>query len=121
MKKAILILVVILVCAFVFAGCQIQLGGGGKTAIEMSSDAGDVDSLPDTLAASKGSTFAFSLEGNDTTGYTWQVMIEDEEIVELKSSEYVPEDLDAQESGGITTLTFRALAKGETKLTLTYA
>jgi len=121
MKKTILIIVILLVCAFVFAGCQIQLNGGGKTAMQMSSDTGDVESLPDTLTASKGSTFAFSLEGNATTGFTWQVTIEDEEIVELKSNEYVPEDSDKVGSGGIATLTFAALKKGETKLTLVYA
>ncbi len=121
MKKTILIIAIILACVFVFAGCQIQLGGGGKTAIQMSSETGDVDDLPDTLTASKGSTFAFSLEGNATTGYSWQVVIEDEEIVELKSNEYEPEDSDVTGSGGIATLTFGALKKGETKLTLVYA
>ena len=121
MKKTIMIIVLVLVCVLCLSGCEIQLGGGGKTAIQMSGETGDVEGLPDTVTAPVGSTFAFSLEGNATTGYTWQVMIEDEEIVELKSNEYVPEDSEVTGSGGIATLTFGALKKGETKLTLEYA
>ena len=119
MKKTVMIIAFVMVCLLCFAGCQIQLGGDGKTAIQMSGDTGDVDSLPNTVTAPKGSTFAFSLEGNAEKGYTWLVMIEDEEIVELKSNEYVPDDSDENGNGGIATLTFKALKKGETKLTLT--
>lgn len=121
MKKSIISIVLVLACVLVFAGCQIQFGGSGKTAIQMNGETGDVDALPDTITAPKGSTFSFSLEGNATTGYTWQAKIEDEEIVALVSNEYASEDSNMAGSGGIATLTFKALKKGETKLILEYA
>ena len=121
MKKMGMIFALILVCVIGLSGCQLQFGGDGNTAIDMSGSTGDADGLPNTVTAPQGSTFAFRLEGNITTGYTWQAMIEDEQILKLESNEYEPEDSELVGSGGTATLTFKALKKGETKLTLEYA
>lgn len=120
-RKLVLATLVIVVCMTIFTGCVIKTGNtDGNTAIEMSGS-GDIDSLPGTLNATKGSTFGFKLEANPTTGYTWQVYIEDEEIVKLAGNEYDPDDAQADGSGGLTTLTFKALEKGETKVKIEYA
>jgi predicted secreted protein len=121
MKKTVLFLIMILLLGVtIFSGCVMQLGEKGSTVMQMGSS-GDVDSLPSTLTVTKGSTFGFSLEANMTTGYSWQVYIEDEEILKLVSNDYEPEDTDADGSGGMTTITIEALKKGETKITLEYA
>lgn len=122
MKITIVILIVLLMAStFAFSGCIIQMEGNEKTAIEMGSDIGGFDAVPEDLTVPKDATFSFNLQGNATTGYTWQVIIEDEEIIELVSNEYVPEETKAVGSGGIATLTFKALERGETILTLEYA
>lgn len=121
MKKTIIGALIIVVVLLALTGCVIQTGNtDGKTAIQMSGSGG-VESIPDTLNATKGSTFEFKLEANSTTGYTWQVYIDDEEIVELTGDEYECDDPEVTGSGGITTLTFKALKEGETTVTLEYA
>lgn len=121
MKKTILLALIIAVVLMVLTGCLIQTGNSdGKTAILMSGSGG-VESIPSKLNATQGSTFEFKLEANPTTGHTWQVNIEDEEIVVLTSNEYICNDPEADGTGGTTTLKFKALKKGETTITLGYA
>ena len=121
MKKAYLIALTVVVVIFALTGCVIQTGNtDGKTGIKMSGSGG-VESIPNTLTATQGCTFEFKLEANPTTGYTWQVNIEDEEIVELVGNEYICDDPEADGTGGITTLKFKALQIGETTVTLEYA
>ncbi len=119
-SKALFIILAVFVCAGAFSGCVLQLGEKGDTALQMG-NSGDIDSLPSTITVTKGSTFGFSLKANMTTGYSWQVYIEDEEIVKLVSNEYEPEDSDADGSGGMATITLEALKKGETVVTFEYA
>lgn len=122
MKKILLLLIVLALCTTVlFSGCLIQVDRG-NTGINMNTTDG-VDSIPDEFTVSKGSTFAFALEANATTGYTWQVDIGDEDVLELVSNEYEPDDTEDGKvgSGGTTTLTFFSRNKGTTMLSLEYA
>lgn len=71
---------------------------------------------------SSGDEFTVELESNPTTGYEWQVVqIEDEAIVRLVDSEYVPPDSDLLGASGKEVFTFEALEEGNTKVTLEYA
>ena len=121
MKKMLVLTVLVLICVMLFAGCLIRTGNDdGKTAVPMK-NAGGVDTIPDVVNVTKGTNFEFSLEGNPTTGYTWQVYVDDEEILEYLGEDYVVDDPNADGSGGVSTLKFKALEKGETKVTLEYA
>ena len=121
MKKLLIAMILMIMSVvLVFSGCVIQLGEDSGTAVQMN-NSGDVDSLPGTITVTKGSNFAFSLEGNMTTGFSWQVYIDDEEIVKLVSNVYEPEDSDLEGSGGVSVITLEALRKGETMITLEYA
>ena len=123
MKKTfIFMILIVLLSTIVFSGCVIQTDNGSDTAIQMNGS-GSLETLPSTLTVTKGSTFGYSLEANMTTGYSWQVSIEDESIVELVDNVYEPDktDEEAAGSGGVATITFKALKKGETTITLEYA
>ncbi len=123
MKKTFIFMILIaLLSMIVFSGCVIQTDKGSNTAIQMNGS-GSIETLPSTLTVTKGSTFGYSLDANMTTGYSWQVYIEDESIVELVDNVYEPDETDeeAAGSGGVATITLKALKKGETTITLEYA
>ena len=129
MKKLMLISLVPAVIALILlSGCVMQTNNNegrredsseGKTETEMKSY--EEDTIPDTVKVTKGSMFEISLEANPTTGYTWQVYFEDEEVLEFAGSDHEVDNPDVDGSGGVTTLIFKALEKGETRVTLEYA
>ena len=57
------------------------------------------------------------LEGNPTTGFTWE--IDDPGVLSLVDRSHQPES-DAEGAGGISTLTFEAAAAGTADLVLVY-
>ena len=66
-----------------------------------------------------GQTLAISLEGNPTTGYTWEAAEFDETILEQGEKEYKASPK-AVGAGGMEVLHFRAVLPGEVALKLVY-
>ena len=73
-----------------------------------------------TIAIDCGETFLIILEGNPTTGYTWEVETIDATILQqLGEADFTP-DSDAIGSGGKLTFRFRAISSGQSPLKLIY-
>jgi len=66
-----------------------------------------------------GQTLTISLEGNPTTGYTWEAVEFDETILEQGETEYKTSSK-AVGAGGTETLHFKAVLPGEVPLKLVY-
>ncbi|MHB8070669.1 MAG: protease inhibitor I42 family protein [Candidatus Cryosericum sp.] len=77
----------------------------------------------DTFETTVGRTFTIALDANPTTGFGWRQSIKDPAIVAYVSDAYVAENRDPQVvgGGGTHTFTFKALIKGTTTITLSYA
>lgn len=68
----------------------------------------------------KGQTFSVSLEGNPTTGYTWEVLQVDEQVLrQIGDPAFTPES-EALGAPGTQVLRFRAVGEGRTTLRLVY-
>ncbi len=72
-----------------------------------------------SVEAAVGDTIVVVLEGNPTTGYSWQVEAADATVLASAEPEYVVES-DLIGAGGTYTFTFTALAEGETQVRLVY-
>ena len=80
---------------------------------------GDDNSKAITVSA--GETFLIKLEGNPTTGYTWEAQDLDTTILEqVSETEFESSNPSLIGAGGTLTLTFKALKPGVTTLTLVY-
>ena len=67
-----------------------------------------------------GQTLVISLEGNPTTGYTWEVDKVDEGVLrQVGEAEFEPES-DAVGAGGVQILHFEPVSSGQTSLDLVY-
>lgn len=71
-----------------------------------------------TIHVSPGERFAVVLAGNPSTGYTWQVSV-DERYLELLAQDFEPEGQGVG-AGGQEVFTFRALATGQATITCEY-
>jgi inhibitor of cysteine peptidase len=68
----------------------------------------------------EGQTLTVSLEGNPTTGYTWEVVEIDEQILrQLGEPDFTPES-EALGVSGMQALRFQAVNEGRTTLRLVY-
>lgn len=68
-----------------------------------------------------GQEFTVVLEGNPSTGYTWEAQDLDTAMFELVGEpEFVGDSADLVGSGGTLTLTFKALQAGTATLNLVY-
>jgi inhibitor of cysteine peptidase len=71
-----------------------------------------------------GQTFTINLEGNPTTGYTWEPAEMDEKLLAREGeAEFRSEKKNGEQvvgAGGVITLRFKALAPGSTTLKLVY-
>jgi len=84
---------------------------------EVKLDVGDDDSQVELNA---GQTLVVSLEGNPTTGYTWEAAELDEQVLrQVGEVEFKPES-DAIGAGGVQTLRFETVSSGQTTLKLVY-
>ena len=87
------------------------------TSNEVKLDAGDDGSQVELKA---GQTLIVNLEGNPTTGYTWEAAELDEQVLrQVGEAEFKPET-DAIGSGGVQTLRFETVNSGQTTLNLVY-
>jgi len=88
---------------------------GASNDVEL--DAGENGSQVELNA---GQTLIVSLEGNPTTGYTWEAAELDEQVLQqVGETEFKP-DSDAIGAGGVQTLRFETMNSGQTTLKLVY-
>ena len=84
---------------------------------EVKLDAGDAGSQVELNA---GQTLVVSLEGNPTTGFTWEAAELDEQVLrQVGEAEFKPET-DPIGAGGVQTLRFETVNSGQTTLNLVY-
>ena len=76
------------------------------------------DSTAKVIRVTVGETFAVALEGNPSTGYTWQVDA-DERHLEQVAQEFEPAG-EGVGAAGHEICRFRALKAGKTRLALAY-
>ncbi len=110
MKKITATILGVLLSLWVLTGC-VQVTGGKVY--------GENDT---NIEVKKGGTFVIQLPENPTTGYQWAISIADDAIVKTSDDQYKPDETatDVVGSGGVRVLTFEALEKGTTSVTLSY-
>ena len=73
------------------------------------------------LEATAGNEFKIIIDSNPSTGYHWEIVGEvDENIVEFISNDYRADEPVMPGSGGVDVWVFKAIAAGETHITLGY-
>ena len=73
------------------------------------------------LEASAGNEFKIIIDSNPTTGYHWEIIGEvDADVVEFVSRDFRGDEPVAVGSGGVDVWVFKAVAAGETDITLGY-
>jgi inhibitor of cysteine peptidase len=88
------------------------------SANEVNLDANDNGSQVELQA---DQTLVISLEGNPTTGYTWEVAEVDEGVLrQVGEMEFEPQDTGDVGVGGVQILRFEAVNSGQTDLDLVY-
>lgn len=108
-SKWILLAVMLILCTLAMTGC----GGGSDASLDENDNGSQI-----TLRV--GQALTINLEGNPTTGYTWEVERVDEAVLrQVGDIEFNPSS-SALGSPGTQTLHFEAAAAGETDLFLVY-
>jgi inhibitor of cysteine peptidase len=111
MNRFALVLIVAAIISFCAEGSPIH-AGEPITLVEQ--DAGK------TIQAASGSTVNVVLNGNPTTGFTWEVAAVDASILrQLGEPSFTPKS-HAMGSGGQVTLSFEVVGGGQTLLKLIY-
>ena len=109
MKKIIKVFVLMILLLAVLTAC----GGAGEVNLDANDDGGQVELKADQ-------TLVITLEGNPTTGYTWEVADVDETVLrQVGEPEFEP-DSDAVGAAGVQILRFEAVSSGQTDLDLVY-
>lgn len=73
-----------------------------------------------TITLNVGDTFSVELEGNPSTGYTWEVAEMDTAVLkQVGETEFVTES-DLVGASGVLKIRFEAIGRGETSLNLVY-
>lgn len=100
---------------FSIALVLVAAGCGTKTAKYTEAD------TKKTLEVSVGQQFTITLRGNETTGFEWQMGKDiNSKIVKKVSDKYTADNTGLVGSGGDHVWTFKAVAVGETRITLNY-
>jgi inhibitor of cysteine peptidase len=74
----------------------------------------------ETVAVGVGERFAIELDGNPTTGYSWQLSAPPGAQVTLIDSDFTPTGPQQAGTGGVQRFTFEATATGTTSLAFAY-
>lgn len=107
MKRTLVLLVLLSVS--VLSACR-----SGQTDLQVSDPAQPIE-------ATAGEEFTLVLDANPTTGYHWELVEElDAGVVEFVSRDYNADQPVTTGSGGTDAWTFKAVAAGETQITLGY-
>ena len=101
----------ILISSVLLAACS--AAGGAERRVNAPSD-GQV------IEVGVGDELVLELAGNPTTGYNWYVTDGDGSILQVQGEPEFTADSSAIGSGGVLALSFKALAVGETTLSLAY-
>ncbi|OFW66423.1 MAG: hypothetical protein A2Z12_05185 [Actinobacteria bacterium RBG_16_68_21] len=118
MTKRNIIIVGVLLVALIAAGALVALAmSGDEPSGPLVYSAGDDGR---SIEVKVGESFTVVLEGNPTTGYSWQVEGVDEAILSVGEPDY-KSDSDLVGSGGTFTFTFTALSAGESQVRLGYS
>lgn len=105
---------ILLACLALLAGLGAACGDDDGPTELTGDDAGT------TVRVDNGDTFRVELEGNPTTGYSWEPENLDTSILEQQGDwEFDPES-SAVGAGGTVTTTFKAVGTGTTALRLIY-
>lgn len=106
-------LLILLASLLLVASLTMACGKGGPQDLT-ASDAGK------TVKIENGDTFQVKLDGNPTTGYSWEPENLDSSILEQQGKwDFKPES-SAVGAGGVITTTFKAVGPGKTNLRLIY-
>ena len=109
MKKLIKVYVLIHLLLVSLTAC----GTGNEVNLDANDNGSQVELKTDQ-------TLVISLEGNPTTGYTWEVDEVDEGVLrQVGEAEFEPES-DAVGAGGVQILHFEPVSSGQTSLDLVY-
>ena len=68
-----------------------------------------------------GDSFTITLRANTSTGYKWQLMMSDENMLQMVHSEYIPYKSQRLGADGKQLWTFKALKPGKTSISFQYA
>ncbi len=107
-KGAIALLLVAVVLAAV-SGC------GAKSALAL-----EAKDNGRQIEVEKGQTLAISLEGNPSTGYTWEMVESEDSILRQVGEIEFEAESDLVGAPGTQTLRFEAVESGQTELKLVY-
>ena len=115
MNRYLVLLAVVLLVALALPACGPMNAGGAPKDVKLTEkEAGK------SVEVANGGTLEITLEGNPTTGYTWEVDAVDEKILKLEGEPDFDAASDAVGAGGMMTLKFNAESAGETDLKLVY-
>jgi inhibitor of cysteine peptidase len=115
MNRYLVLLAVALLVALALPACgPMEEGGAPKEVKVTEKEAGK------SVEVANGGTLEITLEGNPTTGYTWEVDSVDEKILKLEGEPDFDAASDAVGAGGMMTLKFNAASAGKTDLKLVY-
>lgn len=109
MKRIFLLVLALMTFAGLLGGCASR-----KTVTLGQADNGS------TVQLSVGDSLVISLPGNPTTGFNWLVASADGNILQQKGDVAFKTSSSALGAGGTITLSFQAVAAGETPLVLQY-
>ena len=115
MCRYLVLLVVVSLFVLVLPACGPTDGGGAPKEVKLTEkEAGE------SVEVAKGGTLEITLEGNPTTGYTWEVESVDDKVLKQESEPDFKADSEAVGAGGMMTLKFNAEGAGKTDLKLVY-
>ena len=116
MKKAAVGTVPIIMALLIASCASGRVAGGRKVQVPESQKGMGME------AVENGNTASISFDANATTGFSWEYVLDEEGIVEEKSSEYVnkkhPEGMVGY--GGRQLYTFKGVREGSTTATFIY-
>jgi predicted secreted protein len=99
---------------FLIFALALSACGAGQTELQITDPNQPID-------AAEGSEFTIVLDSNPTTGYHWELAEElDAGVVEFVSRDYKAGQPVTTGSGGVDVWTFKAIAAGESRITLGY-
>jgi inhibitor of cysteine peptidase len=106
MKKAVVILALLMALAAALMGC------GNTEAVYGRDDT--------AISVGSGEKFTIRLDASPTTGYEWSVSVSDEAVVSLEKSEYQQGGSGLAGAGGTQVLVFKANKAGTATIDLVY-
>jgi len=101
----------LILAAILLTACT--TAGGAERRVTMPSDR-------QVIELGVGEELVIELTGNPTTGYNWYVTGVDETVLQVQGEPAFTADSSALGSGGMLALSFKALAAGETMLSMAY-